>query len=258
MVLIYAHKAVSFVTDTKFMDYLEAAARELEFELWWDHAMDEGLFKQEIERRLNAANVVVCLVTQAFLNSDFVTNVEAKIVARRRQRQGLIVVPVMLDPVRNIPEWLPEIDRLPASHPPYLAGRTNKVILFKEIADKILERVSNHAPTYRETRSTSTLRQLPDDAFSAKERAIMLEHAQSRADHYVPSPTKRAEICREARKMGASQKRPLSKEQLARLDRTFLVAGTRRRPDPMKVRWVLRACGLHPQGRVSAPRVSRA
>ncbi len=249
IVLIYAHKDVSFVRKSKLMDYLKSAARELNFELWWDCDMAEGLFRQEIVRRLNAADVVICLVSEPFLNSEFVREVEAKIVASRRQRGGLIVVPIMLDPVVNIPPWLSKLHRLPASHPPYLAGRTDKVIVFKAIADHIQLRVRKHAPTYREARSLSTLRRLPDDEFSDAERALLLNDAQSQAAKFVPSLTKRKQIDRAATKMGASRTTPLSKEQLGNLDRIFLVPGTRRRPDPMRVRWVLRAKDLHPQGK---------
>jgi len=65
----------------------------------------------------------------------------------------------------------------------------------------------------------------------------------------VPDAKLRQQICEAARALGASREARLSKPQLAKLDAKFLAHKEKRAPDPKKVRWVLRAAGLHPQGR---------
>jgi hypothetical protein len=97
--------------------------------------------------------------------------------------------------------------------------------------------------------SLDALRDLPDDVFTATERKTLLENALKRARRSVPSAAVREQIRGAAQALGASPRSPLGKKLLATLDEKFLARAANRRPDPKHIRWVLRACGLHPQGR---------
>lgn len=255
MVLIYAHKDRPFLEKSRLTDFLEGVARELRFELWWDKKVSQGIFEEEIRRRLKSADVVVCLVSQPFLNSRFITDKEAKIVSRRLKREGLIVVPVIYqDCLWQERTWLAGLHHFPADQKrPYLHGRSDQVAVFKEIASHILERVKGRGTTFREPRSLYTLRQVLDRDMIPEEKGLLLADSKRHASSFVPSVELQRQICEAARALGASEETPLSKEQLETLDRQFL-GGEKRKADPKKIRWVLRAHGLHPQGRARSSR----
>jgi hypothetical protein len=80
---------------------------------------------------------------------------------------------------------------------------------------------------------------------------MLVEIAIGRAQSLVPDSRLRNKICQEAKVLlRQNEGESLSKEQLEQLDEKFLrKAENRNTPDPKKVRWVLRAAHLHPQGR---------
>jgi len=253
MVLIYAHKDRPFLEKSRLTDFLDGVARELRFEFWWDKKISQGTFEEEIQRRLKSADVVVCLVSEPFLNSDFITDKEAKIV-RKLKREGLIVVPIIYQDCRWERTWLAGLHHFPADQKrPYLHGRNDQVSIFKEIANHILERVKGRGTTFREPRSLYTLRQVLDRDMTPQEERLLLAISKQTANRFVPSMEVQRRICEDAKALGASKDSHLSKEQLERLDRKHL-GGENRKADPKKIRWVLRAHGLHPQGRAGSSR----
>jgi len=65
-------------------------------ELWSDDRIIAGVdWKQEIRTELAQAHVVILLITANFLNSDFIRGREIVPVLERREREGLIVLPVI-------------------------------------------------------------------------------------------------------------------------------------------------------------------
>ncbi len=251
LVLIYAHRDRPFLERSTFIDYLEGAARELRFDFWWDERMSQGSWEEEIRYQLQNANIVICLVSQPFLNSKFITDVEARIVSKRHRKEGLIVIPVMYQPCHwESHKWLAQLDRLPKDDPkrPYLHGRNDQTEVFNAVLKAILTRVKGRETTVREPRSLSTLRRRTDTAFTEEEVVRLVEDSERNANGLVPSIELQGQICQEARSRGASPQSPLSKEDLKKLDEKFLANG-RRKSDPKKIRWVLRAHRLHPQGR---------
>lgn len=147
--------------------------------------------------------------------------------------------------------WLKKLHHFPADNKrPFLYGRNDQITIFKEIAAHIMMRVKGHGTTFREPLSLYTLRQQLDADFTSEEEKRLLEDAREHAAHFVPSAAVRRQICTAARALGASPALPLDKRQLTLLDARFLAKNEHRDPDPKKIRWVLRACRLHPQGRV--------
>jgi hypothetical protein len=210
MVLIYAHKDRPFLEKSRLTDFLEGVARELRFDLWWDKKISQGLFEEEIQRRLKSADVVVCLVSQPFLNSRFITDKEAKIVSGRLKREGLIVIPVIYqDCLWQERTWLAGLHHFPADQKrPYLHGRSDQVAVFKEIAVHILERVKGRGTTIREPRLLYTLRQALDRDMTTDERGLLITDSKQHADHFVLSAELQQQICEAARALGASEETP--------------------------------------------------
>ncbi len=257
MVLIYAHRDREFVEKSTITDFLEDAADEANLDFWWDKKMARGSWKEEIRQRLESADVVVCLVSQPFLRSEFIKDVETRIATRRQKTEGLIVVPVMYTDCRwQRHQWLVDSQRLPADPKrPYLVNWGRRTIVYKEVADHIVGRVKGSGTSRREPRTLYTLRRLSDDDFTDEEVQLLIEDSCRRAKSFVPSAARRRQICHEARKRGASPQSKLEIKELKELDTQFLAQG-RRKPDAEYVRWVLRCHRLHPQG--TAPRSRRS
>jgi len=83
----YAHK------DTKFMEefrrMLQPAIGD-EFELWTDKNIEPGEdWNSEIEKALKSSSIALLLVSDHFLESAYITKVEARTILRRHESEGL-------------------------------------------------------------------------------------------------------------------------------------------------------------------------
>lgn len=247
MFLMYAHEDRPFLVKSRFMAFLRAVARDENLELWWDEALDHPLWDDEIKRQLQEADVFVCLLSQPFLDSDYITNIEAKRAYGRLKREGTVVVPVLYqDCTWDSHAWLRKVNHVPETA---IYGRPNQPRLFLEVA-RYIKKLLGRAAVFHDTRAQHTLRNLSPESLTARQRKLLEEDSVRRAGDLVKDKGLQRRICNAAKKLlAASQDKWLSKEQLMELDERFLAKGNRK-ADPMKVRWVLRAHGLHPQTRV--------
>jgi hypothetical protein len=244
MVLIYAHKDRGPLEDSGFIDFREGLARKADF--WWDAKMSHPMWDEEIRRRLYSADVIVCLVSQAFLNSDYVTNVEAKIAYKRLVEEGILVVAAMLTSCWWRDRlWIRKIQHFPTDGK-YLHGHRDRASVFTEIVKYIRNWLATEFrdPAWLWAQRRKTESQLGEDV-KRWLRRDSCKHARLE----VPDFKIQERIIEAAKQLikkhGGT---PLSKSQLEALDRQYLAGGSRK-PDAEKVRWVLRSVGLHPQGR---------
>ncbi len=96
IVLIYSHKDRVFFDRTTFLDFLKGMAKEEGASLWWDKKMRRTLWDEEIKQQLYDADVIICLISQSFITSDYIMNAEAKKTFDRLKREGIIVIGIML------------------------------------------------------------------------------------------------------------------------------------------------------------------
>lgn len=258
IVLLYSESNHRFLEQSTFVAFLESMAREEELDFSWDKRTLEAA---QLKARFDEADTVVCLVSQPFLISNYPRELESKIEAGREKKQVIIVVPVMLEACswgKN--EWLSKYDPLPEEGKYIIPDHNrDRARTFKAIVDNIRVRIRNRqqavvstapAEAFHEPRALYTLRRLPDSSFSAEEMESLVDDSVRRAEKFVEDPEKRRKICEAAKNEKEKNKgQPLSKRQLEELDKRFLARG-KRNPDAEKVRWVLRAARLHPQGRV--------
>ncbi len=91
----YSHKDMDYYKD------LEAALSPLKrlkkLQLWYDRAIDGGNdWEKEIFQKLDEADIVLCLVSQDFINSDFCYLREFTAVLKQHHKGEKIVVPIQL------------------------------------------------------------------------------------------------------------------------------------------------------------------
>jgi hypothetical protein len=264
MVLIYSHENRSFLKPsskgTKFLDFLEGLIRDEKLDFWWDEKMSHTKWDDEIKQRLYEADIVVCVVSQPFLISDYVRRVELRITRRRQKEDDIIVVPILLEPCQwENYKWLREYHHIP-EQPIVPYYKHKRLVIYLEIVDHIRNRIRarrkgkkilKSVEPYSEPRMLSALRRVSKKDLPEEQQLSLIEQAKRRASKFVKDPSLRKRICDAAkRKLEENRVESLSKRQLADLDSEFLMAlDGRSQPDPKKIRWVLRACGLHPQGR---------
>lgn len=248
IVLIHAHED-GLKQKSSLIGFLRGVARNENYDFWWDNQMDQPLFDEEIRRQLEEADLVVCVLSQGFFNSDYIAEVEAKVL-QRRIREGLLVVPVKYRPFVAGPRchWISQLHQVPTGVE-FIYGSKRQLVLYKEVADYVKKSLLGRRTPYSVPEALYSLRQLPNETFTTAEQERLRADASKRAERSVPSADLRRRICEAARGLGASLELPLGKRDLARLDEQFLAKTERRNPDPKKIRWVLRACGMHPQGR---------
>jgi len=152
IVLIYSHKNLDFLESSQFLDFLQGLANAEGWDFWWDERINQPLFDDEIKQQLNEALVVVCLVSQSFLNSKYISEVESRITSRRLAKEGVLVVPVMLDAsLWEDVKWLKKLHHFPREGEKYLQSSRVKsevlTVVPKLIDVNVLTGIFNSATT---------------------------------------------------------------------------------------------------------------
>jgi hypothetical protein len=84
----------------KLQIYLEGLERQGCFKLWHDRDINAGtIWEQEIHHHLDSAHIILLLISQHFMNSDYCYSVEMKRAMERHERGEAIVIPIILRPV---------------------------------------------------------------------------------------------------------------------------------------------------------------
>ena len=248
VVMFYSHHKEDrdFLKHSQLLAFLKNLGKGFEF--WWDEKMDEPLWDDEIKRRIEGAAIVIWLVSEAFLASEYITHVEAPKTYKRLIREGILVVPILLHPSSwEEHAWLRKIHHFPTDKP-YLHGHPNKNQVYLDII-KYIRRWAGKRSAISDPEMIGNLRRLAEHALSKEQVNILMKDSCERARAIVKDAKLRSRIVKAAKAMkGKDKKRTLSKEELSKLDEQFLSNGTRT-PDPKFVRWVLRCAHIHPQGR---------
>jgi internalin A len=94
----YSHKDEEMCKELK--DHLTTLERQQLIEFWYDRNIDAGdEFDAEIKQRLEAADIILLLVSSAFVASKYIWNIELKRAMERHEAQEARVIPVILRPV---------------------------------------------------------------------------------------------------------------------------------------------------------------
>ena len=111
----YSHQDEKYLGSTSLFGFLSGLSRE-GIEFWHDQLLLPGeSWDQRIREELGRADVVVALVSQAFLNSAYCQVVEIAQFLRQRRENGLVVFPVILSACDwKSHEWLANTQFLPA------------------------------------------------------------------------------------------------------------------------------------------------
>src|SRR2546423_8296044 len=94
----YAHKDAALLADLKAHSAL--LQRQGLISVWADTNISPGSnWEQEIEKHLNAAHIILLLVSSDFMASDYCYSKEMQQAIERHNRGEAIVIPIILRPV---------------------------------------------------------------------------------------------------------------------------------------------------------------
>ena len=103
----------------KLKTHLRPLQREGLIEVWYDRDISAGTeWETEIKERLNAAQIVLLLVSPDFMDSDYCYSIEMKKALERRARGEAEVIPVILRHVYWHGEPLGRLQALPKDGKP--------------------------------------------------------------------------------------------------------------------------------------------
>lgn len=195
----YSHK------DETEKEQLVAHLKVLEtsglIDLWVDDKIEGGAnWQQEIKSNIAQAKVAILLVSANFLTSDFILNKEIPEFLSRRQKEGLIVFPVVAKSCAwDSFDWLVEMNVRPKNGIPIWSGNTEQVVdnHLTTITREIRNLVKNAANT--ETLLTSSVNRVSFPVYSSFQKDLEMlikeasndfinirrEESKSLADGYV-------------------------------------------------------------------------
>ncbi|PJG53866.1 hypothetical protein CVM73_17555 [Bradyrhizobium forestalis] len=105
--ITYSHHDRAYLAEDSLYGFLKGLTRE-GFSIWFDTRLEAGaLWDNEIKKQMEAADIVIALVSQSFLNSDYCQSVEMARFLERRKETGLVILPIIVAPCdwRSYP-WL--------------------------------------------------------------------------------------------------------------------------------------------------------
>jgi len=96
--LSYSHKDEALRNE--FVEHLSALQRDKLITVWHDHRITGGdEWKGQIDTHLQTAQMVMLLISPGFMASDYCYDVELAVALKRRQDDGISVIPILLRPV---------------------------------------------------------------------------------------------------------------------------------------------------------------
>ncbi|GHO96555.1 hypothetical protein KSF_066030 [Reticulibacter mediterranei] len=112
-------------------DHMDSLQREGFIEMWYDRNIDAGLeWEKEILKNLNAAQIILLLISPAFMSSNYCFGVEMQRALERHKRNEARVIPVIMRPVVWQHTPLGSLQALPLDAKPVTAWDDRDTALF--------------------------------------------------------------------------------------------------------------------------------
>ena len=144
----YSHKDEEW--KDSLLPHLKLLEKANRVNIWDDRKIDGGeKWFNEIEKVMAHAAVTVCLISADYLASDFCTNEEIPYLLNRREKDGMVIIPILLRPCywKAFP-WLKETQMLPRDNQSITINfKDNWEEVFTDVAGSIFKIVDN--PDYK-------------------------------------------------------------------------------------------------------------
>jgi tetratricopeptide (TPR) repeat protein len=193
----YSHK------DEKWKNLLQPHLKLLEksgsISIWDDRQIDVGgIWFNKIKEAMGRSAVAVCLISADYLASDFCIREEIPYLLQRREKEGMVILPVLIRPCFwKAFSWLKETQMLPRDGKSIVIDfERNCEVIFTEVAESIFNIVNN--PGYQPPRPVPLwsppekidINHLPmtgDELFGRQKELEMLDKAWVSESTYIIS-----------------------------------------------------------------------
>ncbi len=155
----YSHKNEDW--KDRLVSHLGVLQKQGLLEIWEDRQIEGGSnWLQEIESGINRAQVAVLMISADFLNSDFILGKEVPDLLKRREKDNLRILPLIVKPcVWGAVDWLNPIQAHPKDGKPLTGGSEFQIdsdlTAFATEIHELLEQVSEKVLTVDEAISVS-------------------------------------------------------------------------------------------------------
>jgi TIR domain len=94
----YAHEDSNWFEKGSLMPRLIQSLEHINAEVWYDKGRIGGadIWREEIEKAIDHAHIAILLVSQSFINSDFIMHVELPRLARKADEKRLVIFPILV------------------------------------------------------------------------------------------------------------------------------------------------------------------
>jgi photosystem II stability/assembly factor-like uncharacterized protein len=138
--------------------FLKESLRRDNADFWYDKELMGGdEFKRRIESEIDRAQIALLLVSQHFLNSEFIESFELPRIAARAERKEIVVIPVLVEPCawHDYP-FLADRQMVPSSSP--LIHFTESEPKWADVRFEILDGLRRQVKRIREEMQAEALR----------------------------------------------------------------------------------------------------
>lgn len=150
----YSHDDKRWFQEDSLIPWLARSLAKMNVQVWFDR---EGLragdeFRQRIEDEIDRADMAILLVSQSFLTSDFIQDVELPRIRDRAGRGQMVVIPILIEPCEwNDLDFISSRQMLPGEPTPlidYVDSEREWAHVRFEILSGIKQRLktAEHAP----------------------------------------------------------------------------------------------------------------
>ena len=110
----YSHRDKTYIRENSLLGFLRGLEND-GAEFWWDQRMTAGdTWDDEIRGQLLKADIALVLVSQWFLDSQYIRNVEVRAFLHRMREEALLIFPVILSACDwKRYGWLSRLQHLP-------------------------------------------------------------------------------------------------------------------------------------------------
>src|SRR5436305_14472561 len=115
--ICYAHEDEGAVKE--LLMHLGVLKRQGFLDVWYDREIRAGMeWGKEIDAHLTSANIILLLISQYFMNSDYCYGIEMLRAIERHERGEARVIPVLLRPVYYQKAPIAKLQALPTNRKP--------------------------------------------------------------------------------------------------------------------------------------------
>lgn len=190
----YAHEDEPFLNELKV--YLEPLRRQGLIEMWYDRDISAGAdWVKEIDNHLVTAKIILLLVSQYFMASDYCYGVELKQAMERHVRGEAVVIPIILRPVYFKGSPFSKLQALPMDAKP-VKSWLNQDEAFFNVAEGIRKEVE------RLSRTTSVNPKIPTPQIytAANDRVVVVAARNALLEYlkysaYICQPNRSFQPC---------------------------------------------------------------